>query len=108
MVKCWYISNKHNQFNNEDYKVKENKIMTREKKMNKRREAGKAYKYKPNPFPKGSDEYREEQWNRAHKNISHKTPLARWTSIMAKLDNQLEAEKKIAKDKKEVKNNKKS
>ena len=108
MVKCWCISNKHNQFNNEDYKVKENKIMTREEKMNNRREAGKTYKYKSNPFPKGSDEYREEQWNRAHKNISHKTPVARWTSIMAKLDNQLEAEKKIAKDKKEVKNNKKS
>ena len=82
--------------------------MTREEKMNNRREAGKTYKYKSNPFPKGSDEYREEQWNRAHKNISHKTPVARWTSIMAKLDNQLEAEKKIAKDKKEVKNNKKS
>ena len=82
--------------------------MTREEKMNNRREAGKTYKYKPNPFSKGSDEYREEQWNRAHKNISHKTPVARWTSIMAKLDNQLEAEKKIAKDKKEVKNNKKS
>ena len=82
--------------------------MTREEKMNNRREAGKTYKYKSNPFPKGSDEYREEQWNRAHKNISHKTPVARWTSIMTKLDNQLEAEKKIAKDKKEVKNNKKS
>ena len=82
--------------------------MTREEKMNNRREAGKTYKYKSNPFPKGSDEYREEQWNRAHKNISHKTPVARWASIMAKLDNQLEAEKKIAKDKKEVKNNKKS
>ena len=82
--------------------------MTREEKMNNRREAGKTYKYKSNPFPKGSDEYREEQWNRAHKNISHKTPVTRWTSIMAKLDNQLEAEKKIAKDKKEVKNNKKS
>ena len=82
--------------------------MTREEKMNNRREAGKTYKYKSNPFPKGSDEYREEQWNRAHKNISHKTPVARWASIMAKLDNQLEAEKKIAKDKKVVKNNKKS
>ena len=82
--------------------------MTREEKMNKRREAGKTYKYKPNPFPKGSDEYYDEQWNRAHKNVSHKTSVAKWTSIMAKLDNQLEAEKKIAKDKKEVKNNKKS
>ena len=60
--------------------------MTREEKMNKRREAGKTYKYKPNPFPKGSDEYYDEQWNRSHKNVSHKTPFARWTSIMAKLE----------------------
>ena len=78
--------------------------MTREEKMNKRREAGKTYKYKPNPFPKGSDEYYEEQWDRSHKNVSHKTSFARWTSIMAKLENQLEAERKAAKEKKESKN----
>ena len=77
--------------------------MTREEKMNKRREAGKTYKYKPNPFPKGSDEYYDEQWYRSHKNVSHKTPFARWTSIMAKLENQLEAERKAAKEKKESK-----
>lgn len=63
--------------------------MTREEKMNKRREAGKTYTYKPNPFPKDSKEYHEEQWKRAHKNVSHKTPTARLKSIMAKLENQL-------------------
>ena len=77
--------------------------MTREEKMNKRREAWKTYKYKPNPFPKGSDEYYDEQWNRSHKNVSHKTSFARWTSIMAKLENQLEAERKAAKTKKKEK-----
>ena len=77
--------------------------MTREEKMNKRREAGKTYKYKPNPFPKGSDEYYEEQWDRSHKNVSHKTSFARWTSIMAKLENQLEAERKATKTKKKEK-----
>ena len=77
--------------------------MTREEKMNKRREAGKTYKYKPNPFLKGSDEYYDEQWDRSHKNVSHKTPFARWTSIMAKMENQLEAERKAAKEKKENK-----
>lgn len=80
--------------------------MTREEKMNKRRESGKTYKYKSNTFPKDSDEYREEQWNRAHKNVSHKTPIAKWTSIMAKLENQLEAERKDAKEKKEAKKKK--
>ena len=77
--------------------------MTREEKMNKRREAGKTYTYKPNPFSKGSDEYREEQWNRAHKNVSHKTPFAKWTSVMAKMENKLEAERKAVKFKKEGK-----
>ena len=81
--------------------------MTREEKMNKRREAGKTYKYKPNPFPKGSDEYYEEQWDRSHKNVSHKTSVARWTSIMAKMETQLEAERKAAKEKKENKKSKK-
>ena len=80
--------------------------MTREEKMNKRREAGKTYTYKSNPFPKDSYEYREEQWNRARKNVSHKTPFAKWTSVMAKLENQLEAEKKVAKEKKEAKKSK--
>lgn len=80
--------------------------MTREEKMNKRREAGKTYKYKPNPFPKGSDEYLEEQWNRAYKNVSRKTSFARWTSIMAKMENELEAQKKVAKEKKEKKGKK--
>lgn len=82
--------------------------MTREEKMNKRREEGKTYTYKPNPFPKDSNEYYDEQWNRAHKNVSHKTPFARWTSIMAKLENQLNAERKVAKEKKEVNKNKES
>ena len=81
--------------------------MTREEKMNKRREAGKTYTYKPNPFPKGSDEYYDEQWDRSHKNVSHKTPFARWTSIMDKMENQLEAERKAAKEKKENKKSKK-
>lgn len=77
--------------------------MTREEKMNKRREAGKTYKYKPNPFPKGSDEYYDEQYDRAYKNVSRKTPFARWTSIMAKLDNQLAKEKMEKSKNKKVK-----
>lgn len=80
--------------------------MTREEKMNKRREAGKTYKYKPNPFPKGSDEYYEEQWNREYKNVSRKTSFARWTSIMAKMENELETQKRAVKEKKEKKGKK--
>ena len=68
MVKCWCISNKHNQFNNEDYKVKENKIM----------------------------------------GLSCKKQTGKFKSIMKKMENQLEAERKAAKEKKEAKKNKKS
>ena len=42
--------------------------MTREEKMNKRREAGKTYTYKPNPFKKGTWEYHMEARKRAEKN----------------------------------------
>lgn len=73
--------------------------MTREEKMNKRREAGKTYEYKTNPYPEGSAEYNDERWRRAQKNVSKKLPLAQWTSLMKKLDNELEKQKADAKDK---------
>lgn len=75
--------------------------MTREQKMNNRKAAGKTYAYEPIPYAKGSSEYREEKRNRKRKNVSHKTPLQKWTSIMKKLDNQILEEKmKRAKTKK--------
>lgn len=77
--------------------------MTREEKMSKRREVGKTYSYKPNPFQKGSDEWRDEQYARANKNVSHKTSVARWTSIMTKLENQLAKEKLERNKRKKVK-----
>lgn len=67
--------------------------MTREQKMEKRKLAGKSYAYSPNPYIKGTKEYDREVRERAAKNVSRKTPTARWTSLMAKLDNQLEKEK---------------
>lgn len=65
MVKCWCVGSKHNQFNNEDYKVKENKIMGLGCK-----ETGK------------------------------------FQSMMRKTENQLEAERKVAKEKREAKKKK--
>ena len=65
MVKCWCVGSKHNQFNNEDYKVKENKIM----------------------------------------GITCK-PVGKFQSIMKKMENQLEAERKAVKEKKEAKKSK--
>lgn len=74
-------------------------MITREEKMNKRREAGKIYTYKANPFKKGSRQWHEERIKRANKNVSHKLPIAQWTSLMAKLDNQLAEEREKAKEK---------
>ena len=67
--------------------------MTREQKMNKRREEGKTYTYKPNPFTKGTREYFEEQLKRSQKNVSHKTHFAKMRSLEAKLDNMIFREK---------------
>ncbi len=79
--------------------------MNRVEKMNKRREAGKVYEYKKNPYRKDSAEYAYEAANRASKNVSHKLPVAEWKSIMAKLKNELNKQEIAAKkaDKKEKK-----
>ena len=67
--------------------------MTREQKMNRRRELGKTYSYKPNPFSEGTKEYYHEQRDRARKNVSHKTRISKLKSVMAKLENRLTKEK---------------
>ena len=72
----------------------------RQAKFAKKREEGRAYEYKPIPYAKGTVEYAHEKLARAEKTVSKKTPVARMTSIMRKLDNQL------AKEKMERKNNK--
>lgn len=63
--------------------------MSRETRMKARREVGKSYKYKKNPYTEGSEEYIKEQNTRATKNVNHRLPTARWTSIMRKVDNDL-------------------
>lgn len=82
--------------------------MNREEKMNKRREAGKAYSYKKNPYKEGTKEYVTECMERAEKTKSKKLPFAKTRSIFAKLDNQLGANRAaIAKKKHEKENAKK-
>lgn len=77
----------------------------RQAKFAKKREDGCAYEYKPIPFEKGTVEYAHEKLERAVKTVSKKTPLARMTSIMRKLDNQLVKEKMERKSRKERNNN---
>lgn len=72
---------------------KEEKQKRHEKRMAKfakRREEGKAYEYKPNPYKEGSKEYIVEQNERLAKSKKwHKLPLSQFDSVMAKLDNYL-------------------
>ena len=67
--------------------------MSRETRMAARREAGKTYKYKS--YAKNEEGSVSEMIKRARKNKSHKLPLAKWTSVMRKVENQVEAEKQM-------------
>ena len=67
--------------------------MKREEKMQKRREAGKTYSYKKNPYTEGTKEYRDECKKRDEKNKAKKLHDAKMTSVFAKLDNRIETEK---------------
>ena len=84
--------------------------MKREEKMQKRRDAGKTYSYKKNPYTEGSKEYRDECKKRDEKNKSKKLHYSKMISIFAKLDNRIEAEKeekaKKAREKKSTNGNK--
>lgn len=62
----------------------------------KRREEGKSYEYKPNPYKEGTDEYIMEESNRASKK-SARLDIAKYDSLMAKLDYQLKKEKEAKK-----------
>lgn len=80
--------------------------MNREERMNKRREAGKTYSYRKNPYEEGTKEYGKECMKRAEKTKSKKLPFAQMRSVFVKLDNKLEeekvaiAKKKFSKEKK--------
>ena len=79
----------------------------RQAKFAKKREEGNAYEYKPIPYAKGTVEYAHEKLARADKTVSKKTPVARLTSLMSKLDNQLAKEKMERKERKEKFGNRK-
>lgn len=72
-----------------------------------RREAGKTYEYKANPYSKTSGEYIVEAERRSDKNRDKRLPLQKITSIMRKLDNQLATEVAKRKANKESKKTRK-
>lgn len=73
--------------------------MTREERMQKRRDAGKVYTYKKNPYEKGTKEWVKEELARAEKRKSNKPHYAKMASVFAKLDNELAKAELAAKKK---------
>lgn len=80
-------------------RIKQKRHEERMEKFSERRELGLTYEYKSNPFPKGSREFSREKERRANKNVSRKTPIQTFTSIMRKLDNELAAKSSKQKEK---------
>lgn len=68
-------------------------------KFARRREEGKAYEWKPNPYDpeRQKRQYIEEANARANKNKDRRDWVSRWRSVMRKLDNELAAEEIAAK-----------
>lgn len=73
--------------------------MTREEKMQKRRDAGNVYTYKKNPYEKGTKEWVKEECARAEKRKSKKLHYAKMASVFTKLDNELAKAELAAKKK---------
>lgn len=61
-------------------------------KFAKRRDEGKTYEYKPNPYTPGTNKHRIEADKRAEKNKSHKLPQANLDSVKRRLENDIAAE----------------
>ena len=63
-------------------------------KFAQRREDGKAYEYKPNPFNPETQKrkYAEEAKTRAEKNGDRRDDVSKWRSVMRKLNNEIAAE----------------
>ena len=82
--------------------VKQQRDEKRKARFSRRKEEGKAYEYKPIPFEKGSKEYNKEARVRSEKNQSHKTEYQTVTSILQRLQNDLDRiarEEKLMADK---------
>lgn len=78
-------------------KINKQREEKRQLKFQKKREEGKEYNYAPNPYEKGTRKYFKERRKRAEKNTDHRLPISRWTSTMAKLENQINKEKILLK-----------
>ena len=82
----------------------------RQEKFKAKRESGKAYEYKSNPYNKKTDyeAWHDEDLKRKEKAKSSKLPYAQLTSIFAKLNNELKKEELAAKAKEAKRKNRKA
>jgi hypothetical protein len=80
-------------------KLKDERNQRRIDKFRKRREAGKSYVYEPIPeeIKNNPRALAEERYQRSIKNVDHRLPYQKWTSLMRKLDNELAEAEKAAK-----------
>lgn len=80
----------------------------RQAKFKKKIEEGKQYSYKPNPYDKKTqyEQWHDEDLKRREKAKSSKLPYAQLQSIFAKLDNELQKEALISKQREENKKSK--
>lgn len=69
----------------------------RQERFKKKREEGRSYEYKKNPYKEGTAEYEHERLVREEKNRSSRLPYARLDSLFAKLDNWLAKQNELAK-----------
>lgn len=72
---------------------KQKKHEKRIAKFTQRKEEGKCYEYKPNPYNKDGSrkeqfEFRQERRKREAKNVDHRLPLQKLTSMMRLLENE--------------------
>lgn len=93
--KCEKYRNQGRKETNKELRAKRHEAHM--KKFADRREAGKTYEYKPNPYKEGATEYNREVLERAEKNRSKRTEFDKMKSIMRKLQNEINAQKKAAK-----------
>ena len=93
--KCEKYRNQGRKETNKELRAKRHEAHM--KKFADRREAGKTYEYKPNPYKEGTVEYNREVLERVEKNRSKRTEFNMMKSIMRKLQNEINAQKKAAK-----------
>lgn len=79
--------------------IKQERARKREERFRMRKEAGKGYTYKPNPYNPESEDKEErkafalEQKKRSEKNVDRRLPLQKMTSVLAKLDRNIAVQK---------------